>query len=636
MCGIFGFFLSEKGEIERESIDRMQRAILSRGPDQSGLFYNSDVCLGINRLSVIDPEQGNQPIYNEDGSLVIVYNGEIYNYPALRQKLIGRGHLFRSSSDTETVLHAFEEYGPRCLEYFNGMFAFAVYDKKRRKLFLARDRLGIKPLYMTQNKRGIIFASEAKALLPFMGKTIEPNWTEISRYFAFGYIPSPGSPFSGIEKFPAGNYAFLENNSFERVAYWKPSYDGGGQVSFKEAKNTLVSLMDKAVKSELISDVPAGVFLSGGLDSSAVAAFAVKHCKSELHSFGLKFMEKSHDESSDAMDVATHLGIVHHSFTFTEEELYKSFIKVYDRLDEPFADSTVLPLLTLSEYARKYVKVVLTGWGGDEIFAGYPTYRAHKLGGLYRRLPLLFTKHIVPSLVRGLPISDKYMSFEFKARRFIRGMDLAPDIQHFIWMGYYDEESKKGLIQDEVWSRIKEEALAPVKEAVDLMEEKECISRILHLDALFFLEGNGLFQADRMTMAASLEARVPLLNKDIIDYINPLSSDIKMRGGKPKELLRQALAPYLPKHILRKPKKGFGPPTDAWIRGPFASVIEKLFSRERVNSQALFHYDEISRLIREHKMKKSNHGRNLWALLSFQLWYEKFIVGNKFEDLGIL
>jgi asparagine synthase (glutamine-hydrolysing) len=626
MCGIYGILEPETQVIPGDLVDRMRDSIRHRGPDQTGRYREPGLVMGTNRLAIVDLVNGDQPIFNEDRSLVIVYNGELYNHLDLRTVLEAKGHVFRTRTDTETILHAFEEYGPECLHRFNGMFSFAIWNTRSRSLFLARDRLGIKPLYIAETPRGLAFASEAKALLPLLPDGPRPDWTAIYRFFSYGYVPAPESPFAGIRKFPAAHYGWVKGARLSTRRYWAPEYGLGEEIDFEQARDTLRALLDRAVEAELMSDVPVGVFLSGGLDSSAVAAFARKHTNSAIHSFALRFNETTHDESADARLVAEHLGLQHHEFTFAQADLRRALDRVAETLDEPFGDSTVLPLLALSEFTREHVRVVLTGWGGDEIFAGYPTYKAHRLGRLYRRLPDPLTRRLIPAVVNRLPVSDEYMSFEFKAKRFINGTDLPPEYQHFVWMGYFDDRAKDRLFQRHILEQLDGDTLDPVRSAVAALPEKNLVDRIMHLDALFFLEGNGLFQADRMTMAASLEARVPLLNHDLLTFINHLPFKVKARRGKMKELLRSALAPVLPPRILKKPKKGFGPPSSTWTRGILSATIDDLFSRESVEERGIFNFNEIRRLITEHQSRKADHGRELWALLSFQLWYDKWIM----------
>ncbi len=628
MCGIYGIHYRESREVEPALLEGMAASTHHRGPDQSGDYYEPGLALGMNRLAIIDLSGGSQPMFNEDKSLIIVYNGEIYNHLEIRDRLLNKGHVFQSRCDTETVLHAFEEYGPECLGLFNGMFAFAVWNRKEQSLFLARDRLGIKPLYLADLTEGLAFASEAKALAPLLPEGPEPDWTAIWRFFAFGYVPCPDSPFRGIRKLPPGHYGFSDGKEVKIRRYWQPRIGLGSGNSFSKAQTEVFTLLDAAVQKELMSDVPLGVFLSGGLDSSAVALFARRNLGNTVHSFNLRFEEGTHDESADARLVAEHLGLQHHEFPFDHHTLRQALSEVGRRLDEPFGDSTVLPLYTLARYTREQVKVVLTGWGGDEVFPGYPTYKAHRLAQYYRLLPGFLGQGLIPDLVRRLPVSDRYMSFEFKAKRFVQGFEMSPELQHFLWMGYFDEGGRERLFTPEVRRQVRQDALAPVQNVLGDLPERDLVSRIQHLDALFFLEGNGLFQADRMTMAASLEARVPLLNIDLISYVYDLPAKVKMHRGRTKELLRAALAPYLPPAILRKPKKGFGPPSAAWLRGPLSGVLREIFTRKRVEEQGIFQWPEVRLLLAEHQSRRADHGRNLWALLSFQIWYENFILGR--------
>ena len=630
MCSIFGIVKSDKEPIRPDLFGQMRDASIHRGPDDSGRYFEPGLAMGMNRLAIIDLRTGNQPIFNEDRSLVIIFNGEIFNHREIRTKLEKKGHTYTTNSDTETILHAFEEYGPDCVYHFNGMFAFAIWNISTKTLFLARDRLGIKPLYILKGDDYIAFASEAKCLLHLIPGGAKPDWNVLFRFFSFGYVPSPQSPFQDIEKILPGHYAWIRGTKIEKKCYFRPEYGLGQREDIDKVVVRVEELLEQAVYLELISDVPIGVFLSGGLDSSIVAYYANKRSSQKTCSFALRFEEETHDESSDARLVAEHLGLEHKELFFSRDLLFDSLKQVSNLLDEPFGDSTVLPLYALSRFAREHVKVILTGWGGDEIFAGYPTYKAHQYSSYYRRLPLYLSTWLVPTLVDKLPVSDKYMSLEFKAKRFVKGANLAPELQHFLWMGYFDDATKVRIFRKHVLEQVTEGTLDHVLAVLETFREKDLVSRIMHLDALFFLEGNGLFQADRMTMAASIEARVPLLNNDLLEYVNALPIDVKLLGGKLKGLLKRVLESRLPHQILKKPKKGFGPPSSVWTRGIFADLLLTLFSRERVEEQGIFNYHEIKVIMDEHVTKKCDHGRNLWALLSFQLWYDKFILGEPY------
>lgn len=606
-------------------VDAMESALLHRGPDHSGRFSEHGAALGMNRLAIIDLDTGSQPIFNESGNLVIIYNGELYNHQGLRNELTALGHSFSSRSDTEVVLHAFEEFGPDCLHRFNGMYAFAIWNRSERKLFMARDRLGIKPLFFMASQERLCFASEERGLIPCMENSPTPDWTAIARYLQFGYIASPDSSFSGVSALPAGHWAEYAEGTLTMHHYWEPTYGSLEGVTPKEAEAEVERLLRRSVELELMSDVPVGLFLSGGLDSSAVAACARDISPERFCSYILRFEESTHDESGDARFVADTLGIPFKECYFSNAQVVQSLHDTAAVMDAPFGDSTVLPLLALSRYAREDVKVVLTGWGGDEIFAGYPTYRAHQLARAYRMIPDAIGQGLIPWLVGKLPVSDAYMSFEFKAKRFVDGMKLPPELQHFSWMGYFSAAEVDALLHAEAREQRRESALAPVERMVEVLPEKDIISRILHLDSRFFMEGNGLFQLDRISMAASLEARVPLLNFELLEYVNALPTKIKMPGGAPKGLLKRVMANRLPRKVVNKPKKGFGPPSSSWLRGPLRSTLIETFSPDRIARQRVFNPQAVNRLISRHLERRQDNGRKLWALLSLQLWLDKHI-----------
>ena len=628
MCGIYGTIdWTAPSQWPPEKARGMKDSIHSRGPDHNGEFIEPGIYLGMNRLAIIDLARGNQPIFNENKDLLIIYNGELYNHDALQLDLSRQGHKFETHCDTEAILHAFEEYGPDCLNKFNGMFAFVIYNRKTRTLFAARDRLGIKPFYYMRQGNNFSFASEAKALLPLLDKP-SPDWNAVSRYFSLGYFPSPDSPFAGIMKLKPGTYLEISGSRFEEHSYWHPEFGSNKDIGFDEAVETTKKILYACIEKEMMSEVPLGLFLSGGLDSSAIAAYSKKITPGRLHSFGVRFQQKTHDESEDSRMVAKHLGIEHHEIDFGDDDIRENLYKCAMTLDEPFGDSTVLPLMKLSKAARELFTVVLTGWGGDEIFAGYPTYSAHILGGFYRRLPAWLGQKLIPCCANKLPVSDKYMSFDFKLKRFVRGINLSPELQHFAWMGYFQQTQLDAILSDDVKGAMAKKLNTRLQKDIDLLTEENLIDRILHLDNLYFLEGNGLFQADRITMANSLEARVPLLNNDLYDFVSGIPANLKMRNGRLKDILRQAMLSELPQSILNKPKKGFGPPSSAWLKGTALELFSRVFEEKKIREMNIFRMENIKKLLDEHLNSKADHGRCLWNLLSFQLWYERFILNS--------
>lgn len=623
MCGIFGWIEEGLGADElRDGLESMARRLHHRGPDSHGFHVAPGVGLGMVRLAIIDLATGDQPLYSLDRRYAIVFNGEIYNHQELRRDPALAGYPFTTQSDTETLLAGFARLGPDILPRLNGMFAFAVWDTQEQRLFLARDRYGVKPLYLQRLGRGLRFASEVKALLG--PAKPEPDMEVLAQYLQLGYVPSPLCAFGGVDKLPAGHFAWLQNGRLSVSRWFRPAYGNARPDSEAAVLAQLDRRLNDAVRRELLSDVPLGLFLSGGLDSSLVAAYAARHCPG-IRSFALGFQEATHDEAADAETVARHLGLTHETLRLSQAELTTAFRDVAASLDEPFADSTVVPLLALSRFARRQVTVALTGWGGDEIFMGYPTLKAHRLARLYRLLPGWLGRDLVPALVRRLPVSDRYMSFEFRAKRFLAGMDQPSELQHLAWMGYFTSEELPALLQP-AW---RERLGAPRNFLADVVADlraKEPLDRILELDSRLFLEGNGLFQADRMSMLASLEARVPLLNPELSDWANALPWTAKMPGLRLKHLLKQLAKRMLPSRIVSKPKKGFGPPTAQWVRGPLAVQVRDILSPERLHAAGMLNVREVSRLLAEHQTRTADHGRRIWALVSLQLWLERYMV----------
>jgi asparagine synthase (glutamine-hydrolysing) len=613
MCGIFGCL--NLGAAPLALLKRMAEAQRHRGPDHTGFHTEPETGLGTVRLSILDLSAGDQPIYSPDKRQAIVFNGQIYNHRELRREL--PDYPFRTASDTETLLAAFLRWGPECLPRLNGMFAFAVWDSQEKTLFLARDRFGVKPLYFMRKGEAFCFSSEVKGLLPVMDAP-RPDMSALGVYLQLGYVPSPLCAFEGVEKFPPGHFALWRDGE-PRFTRWHQSAYGERRTPRRQLLPELDFLLERAVHKEMLSDVPIGVLLSGGLDSSLVAAYAARRAP-EMESFALGFTEATHDEARDAQLAASHIGLRRHqTLRLHEGDLRALFTEIADNIDEPFADPTVLPLLAIARFARRKVKVVLTGWGGDEMFMGYPTLQAHRLASFYRWLPGPLSRRLIPAIVAGLPVSDKYLSLEFKARRFLSGVWLPPERRHLAWMGYFDQAEAAALL-----SAPGPDPDAFFRQILDELRAPDTLSRILELDARLFMEGNGLFQADRMSMLASLEARVPLLNPDVAEWANGLAWPRKMPHGRLKSLLKDLGKKYLPPRLLRKPKKGFGPPTSQWLRGPLKKAAEAVLAPERLEGHGLLRPGPVRALWAEHQERRADNGRKLWCLISLQLWRERY------------
>lgn len=613
MCGIFGC-VNVPGDI-RPQLAQMASVQKCRGPDSEGFYLEPGACLGMVRLAIVDPAGGAQPVFSPGRRHLIVYNGQIYNHRELRKEL--NDYPFTTASDTETLLAAYLRWGEGCLPRLNGIFAFAVWDRLKKELFFARDRFGAKPFHMARSGAAFYFSSEAKGLLPFLG-TPAPDEEALSVYLQLGYIPSPLCAFSGIEKLPQGHMGRFTGNELTITPWFHVNY-GQRRAPQKALAAELDALLDNAIKMELMSDVPLGVMLSGGIDSSLVAACAAAH-DPEIQSFSLGFSESTHDESSDARLAADFIGLRNHQeLRLSDADLPQLFDDAYASLDEPFADCTVMPLLAISRFAKKSVKTVLTGMGGDEIFIGYPTFLAHRVSFLLRCFPDVMLKSLFPRLIAKLPVSDKYMSLGFKAQRFLLGAGLSPEKRHLAWMGYF-RPSEIALLTN---GNLSGES-AFLENTVNSLSGPDTISRILELDLQLFAEGNGLFQTDRMSMLASLEARVPFYNPAIAQWANNLAWDCKMPGLKLKSLLKAVAKNKLPERLLHKPKKGFGPPVSQWLRGGMKKIAGDVLNPDRLAATGWIAPEAVHALWVRHQARTADNGRQLWCVLSLQYWLEHF------------
>ncbi len=629
MCGICGVFdPNSSAKPDRAVLETMSRSIAHRGPDDDGSFLDAGIGLAARRLSIIDVEGGHQPIGNEDGSLWIVFNGEIYNHESLRFLLSKLGHRFRTRADTEVVVHAYAEFGPDAVRYLNGMFAFAIWDAKARKLFLARDRFGIKPLYYTLVGDELAFASELKAILEHPRVERRIDVVALNEYLSFEYVPTPRTIFRGIRKLPPAHTLSYSAKGLELSAYWDLSLrksESRPPVSWRDYRERLRHELGEAVRKEMVSDVPVGVLLSGGLDSTTVLAMMARSSPSRVKSFSIAFEEKSFDESRYARLAASKLGSDHHELTVTSSMMAELVPRLMDVLDEPLADSSIVPTYFLSRFAREQVKVVLGGDGGDEMFAGYPTLQAHRLIEYYEGwVPFFLRASVVPKIIDRLPVSKDNISFDFKARRFISGRGVPIASRHHRWLGAFVPQEKRSLFVPEL-----------VQEDVDTYEvayehqrrcdARETMNQLLYLDQKLYLEGDILTKVDRASMAASLEVRVPFLNWSFAEYVAEIPHELKLRGLKSKFVLKKAMAGLLPHEIVNRPKKGFNVPVGYWINGSLKELIRDQLSPEKLKREGFFEPSYVEKLLREHTEGVRDHRKLLWTLLVFELWQEKYL-----------
>src|SRR6202165_2745209 len=616
MCGICGVAGGNPAG-GRELVGRMCSALAHRGPDDEGSVHLDGVTLGMRRLSIIDLEGGHQPMPNEDSTVWAIQNGEIYNHLELRELLVAAGHSFNTQSDPEVLVHGYEEWGEAMVDRLNGMFAFAVLDRRRGVVLLARDRMGIKPLHYAIDGKRLVFASELKALLrdPALRRAIDP--VALDHYLAYEFVPSPRSIVLGINKLqPAHILTWSVKDSTHRIRrYWSPELGvADGHRSLDEESERLREVLRESVRKELISDVPLGVFLSGGIDSSAVAAMMTQ-LGGDVKSFSVGFADRSFDESRYARQVAHHLGTEHRELTLEPDMLLCLIPQLPSLLYEPMGDASIIPTYLLSEFTRRHVKVALGGDGGDELFAGYPTLQAHRLAAYYLRAPRVLREGVVEPLVRRLPVSRGNLSFDFRAKRFVGGARYPVAERHQRWMGPFNAQERAVLLAREVPHEVEDGEAAYA----------DPLNQVLALDMRLYLENDILVKLDRASMMASLEGRVPLLNNDFVEYATHLPLNMKLRGLRSKFLLKRALRGLLPEAILNRPKKGFGIPVAHWFRGPLKEQLLSVLSPERIARKGFFDPAAVAALIGDHLDGRRDNRKQLWTLFAFELWHDGYV-----------
>lgn len=620
MCGIAGSLLLEDGALaSQEPTASMCRILRHRGPDDEGLLIDGPLAMGMRRLSIIDLEGGHQPICNEDGSVSVVQNGEIYNFRELADQLRGRGHQLRTRSDTEVIVHLYEEHGPAFVERLRGMFAIAIWDRRRRRLLLARDRLGIKPLYYACDGRRLLFGSELKSLLA-AGLDREIDRQALHDYLSLSYIPAPATIFRAARKLPPGCLLVAEKGAVRQERYWRLDLSADPALHDEDAiVEALRERIDDAVRSHLVADVPLGVFLSGGVDSATLVACMRRFHSGPLKTFSIGFRERSFDELDRARAVARHFETDHHELVVTPDavglvpELVRSF-------DEPYADSSAIPVLCVSRLAREHVTVALSGEGGDEVFAGYKTYSATLLASWYRRLVPALLHRAVRAAVERLPVSHGRVSLDYMAKRFAAGAALNPLEAHLAWKAILDEAAKADLYQEPA------SALEPTARlfhaAAATAPAGDLLAMLLAADTAIGLEGDMLVKADRMTMAVSLEGRVPLLDHRLVEFVARVPSALKMKRFRKKYLLKRAMADRLPTLTTRGPKRGFNVPIPSWLVGPLRPLVRDVLSPRRVAATGLFRPEVVEERIRAHEARERDFSRDIWTLLMFQCWHD--------------
>ncbi len=626
MCGIAGVFDPGRGGAAYGELVRKMCAVLRhRGPDDEGVYEEPGLAIGMRRLSIIDLETGHQPIADESGKLQLAANGEVYNFEELRHGLEGRGHRFSTRTDVEVIVHLYEEKGEACVQDLRGMFAFALWDGRKRRLLLARDRAGQKPLYYATHGGAFMFASEPKSILQAPGFERRMDLEALDDYLTYQYVPSPRCMFSGIRKLEPAHYMTVDARGVRSERYWRLHPGKKTALGEDEICERLRELLEEATKLRLVSDVPLGAFLSGGMDSSAVVGMMARHTHRPVKTFSIGFEDKAYDELGYARAVARHFGTEHHEFTVRPD-----VIRVLPRLvwhyNEPFADSSMVPTYYVSKMTREHVTVALNGDGGDESFGGYPRYRALLLARSYARLPSWLRTGVVARLEPYVPDRAEPKSLLRRGKRFLRAMALGGDRCYLHWISSFGPQEKSRLYGPALAEELAGRDAGRMLER--LVEESGCddpLDRILYADTNSYLPEDLLVKVDIASMANSLESRSPFLDHKLMEFAASIPSHLKVRGGTSKYILKRALGGFLPDSILSRPKMGFGVPIARWFRSELKGYLSDILLDGQARKREYFRQGEVEAMIARHAEGRTDESQRLWVLLNLELWHRMFI-----------
>lgn len=621
MCGICGVVSFQGGHgTDKSILQRMNQTLYHRGPDDEGYYQDSRASLAMRRLSIIDLFTGQQPIANENGDVWVVYNGEIYNFQSIRAELQQRGHQFKTQTDTEIIVHAYEEYGDECVKRFNGMFALALWDSRRCRLLMARDHLGIKPLYYWAGPDKLVFGSELKALVIHPDVPRQINLTAVDLFLSLEYIPSPLTIYEGIFKLPPGHILVMEDGRLHLSQYWDIPRQPVGEDE-DECAETLAGLMKEAVQIRMISDVPLGAFLSGGIDSSAVVGYMSQFSSKPVQTFTIGFEDNTYNELPFAEAVAKHFCTDHH-YEMLNPDIASLAEQLVQHHDEPFADTSIFPTYLVSKLARLQVKVALSGDGGDELFAGYDTYLAEQLNHHYGKLPGPLRRDVLPVFANMLPPQPAKKGTINKVKRMIEGGALDPALQHTRWMIFMNNREKNNLYQPDLMGMLKYEATETFFERhFQKVKTFDTLAQQQYVDMKTYLPDDILTKVDRMSMAVSLEARVPLLDHRIAEFALNLPPHMKLNRSRTKIIMRRAVRRLVPDLVLEKPKEGFSIPMKHWLCSSLKPMMLDLLSENSVHQRGYFKPQVVSTWMREHLDGRVNHSHHLWALMVLELWH---------------
>ncbi len=638
MCGIAGIVTTNGERIDAATIHRMCQAIVYRGPDDEGLFVKDGAGLGMRRLSIIDIAGGHQPVFNEDRSVWVVFNGEIYNFPSLREELIDGGHRFSTHTDTEVIVHLYEEMGANCVSKLRGMFAFALYDERRRKLLMARDRFGKKPLHYAYQDNRLFFASEIKSILSVAPELAGLNNQALLQYMWFGYVPDPLTAFTSIHKLPPGHLLEFENGKTHVRRYWDlPHYGDRAPRSEEECLEEMEKRLAEAVRIRLISDVPLGALLSGGTDSSTVVALMARANSAPVKTFAIGFRDQNFNEAPYARMVAEKFGTDHHEL-IVEPDVLETVQMLTSSLEEPFGDSSMLPTYFVSCLARKHVTVALSGDGGDEIFAGYDRYAIHLRRQVFERVPEWARRFYRNQLYARLPADMRGKKFSYNVslpwrERYVDGISFVPAF-----------ERDMPLLSDDFRAVLREtsDPADVMYKYFDSAPADDPVSQMLYVDTKTYMAADILTKVDRMSMLASLEVRVPILDQEFVEWATRLPVDWKIRRGKQKYILRKLAEKVgVPREVLYRPKKGFALPLVHWMKHELKELIESVLLDPETTRRGYFEPRGVRQLLDEHFRGRRDHSGRIWRLLMFELWHRNYLArlrtdGAQYESLRVM
>lgn len=626
MCGITGFVYNSDRAVERDVLERMNCAIEHRGPDEDGFYIKENVGLAMRRLSIIDLAGGQQPMHTQDRTKWIVYNGEIYNYQELRADLDKRGHKFYTNSDTEAIVHLYDEFGEGCLEYLRGMFAFAIWDEKDKSLFIARDRVGKKPLLYSHQPNGdLIFASEFRAVLehPSVGRDVDMG--AIDSYLTYLCVPAPETAFKSIRKLEPGHWLRWKDGQIETKRYWLPDFSKKIKISEEEAIEETTRLVRESTRLRMIAEVPLGAFLSGGVDSSTVVALMAQESERPVKTFSIGFEEQDFSEQKYARRVAEHVGAEYNEFIVRPNAL-EILPTLVDHYGEPYADSSAIPTYYVARETRKHVTVALNGDGGDESFAGYERHAAMLVAEKYRSVPGFVRKLFVETPIGLLPTSEIKRSRVRDVKRFLRAANLPKTERYFRWMSTFDRQTKNEIYTPEFAAEVaSKNASRYLDDWFVKANGSGMLDATLLSDLMTYLPNDLLVKVDIASMACSLEARSPFLDHKVIEFAASLPEALKMQRFKTKSLLKKVAARLVPPEVVYRRKMGFGVPVGKWFRGEMRSFVSDVLLSETALNRGIIRPDEITRYVQEHVNGERDHQFQVWTLLMLELWFQRFV-----------